>query len=336
MLIGSGAYGMVFMREGMAIKKFTKLSHLIQEYVALYYLQDCKNIVRVLGVDFSNLELMMELYDHSLRKYLEENDHPETMKIIHGILLGLVELHDRELVHGDIKPGNILIKKDPLKIVLGDCGFVSIAKYAKVERTAVVYRDSVIDHDSSHDMFSLGICILEMVGEIKIYRQPTHTELMELIHEKVKSKDFQKIIYNLVREDKKNRPTSRELLFTLFQENPPRWTEPQYQGLVITKKEHTLIRSLMKENSHIRKINRAKKGYAALVTYLNKNEVDSEHYKVYTLITIMILSSVFGNTGFREQEIIKGTSKKYTITFIHKALKDMLSDKDFVNLLFTT
>ena len=104
MFLGKGSYGEVTVKNGVAVKKFIKLSHLIQEYMALYYLRDCKHIVRVVDVNFEDLELSMELYDYSLRKYLEDNDKPEVMKILHGILLGLVELHDRGLVHGDIKP----------------------------------------------------------------------------------------------------------------------------------------------------------------------------------------------------------------------------------------
>lgn len=334
MFLGRGSYGEVNVKNGLAVKKFIKLSHLTQEYIALHYLQDCKYIVHSVDVDFATLELSMELYDCSLRKYLEDNDNFQLMKIIHDILCGLVELHDRELVHGDIKPGNILIKENPFKIVLGDCGFVSIAKYAKVERTAAVYRDTVVGHDYSHDMFSLGICFLEMITKIKISRQPTYTELLEMIRDEVREKDFQRIIYNLIREDRKNRTTARELLLLLFKENPPRWLSSLPEDLVPANQKYDIIRKLMKINSHDYKINRPKKGYRALIYYINKHDISPDYYKIYTLITIMILSSVFGNTGFKEQEVLH--SKKYTIDYIHKTMKEILSDRTFVSFLFAT
>jgi hypothetical protein len=39
MILGSGSYGQVIVRDGKAVKKFSKLSHLIQEYMALKYLR---------------------------------------------------------------------------------------------------------------------------------------------------------------------------------------------------------------------------------------------------------------------------------------------------------
>jgi hypothetical protein len=55
-------------------------------------------VVHVEGVDFNNLELYMELYDGSLRKWLEDTrvfqkkniTYSDIFKILHDILLGLV------------------------------------------------------------------------------------------------------------------------------------------------------------------------------------------------------------------------------------------------------
>ena len=334
MFLGKGSYGQVSVRNNTAVKKFLKLSHLIQEYTALYYLKDCNHIVHPIGVDFANLELSMELYDFSLRKYLEDTTNPNTLKIIHGILQGLIELHDRQLVHGDIKPGNILVKVNPFKIVLGDCGFVSIDKYAKVERTAAVYREMSYHHDQFHDMYSLGICFLEMLADIKIKRQPNYSELVSIIEKKVNDKHLREIIFNLIREDRENRTTARELMLLLFKEDPPRW-KSRIETSVASTKNYEMIRKAMKHNSKDYKVNRAKKGYTALVTYLEKHNISEEHHKIYTFITIMILSAIFGNSGFKDQDILQSVEKNYTIGFIHKALKNMLSDEDFVNLLFT-
>src|SRR5579872_5242708 len=90
-----------------------KMAHLIQEYMAGVYLSDASHVVRIKSVDFKKLELSMELHDMSLRGWLEKNDNNpcfETrMGILKDIVIGLVELHERGLVHGDLKPGNILV-----------------------------------------------------------------------------------------------------------------------------------------------------------------------------------------------------------------------------------
>lgn len=356
MILGSGSYGEVSARNGNAVKKFTKLTHLIQEYMALQYLDDCHYVVRSKGVNFNKLELYMELYDDSLRKWLYTNSDPKgnsdtyhknIMKITHDILRGLIELHDRGLAHGDLKPGNILVRENPLKAVLGDCGFVSIAKYAKVDRTAAVYRDPVISYDISHDMFSFGICFLEMVGEIKINRQATYEELKRIIEEKIRNPDYRKIIYNLVHEDKGRRPSARNLLFYLFKQSPPVWVQPnilsKYQiknrqknriMIVSVINEHReFIRKLMKAMAHKYEINRAKKGYGALISYIDNNNIEFSSYKIYTAVTLMILSAIFGKSGFREAEAIKLCENKYDLHLIYKILENLLSDFIFVSIL---
>ena len=358
MILGAGSYGQVSVRDGKAVKKFSKLSHLIQEYMALRYLDDCNYVVHSKGVDFGNLELYMELYDGSLRKWLEDkaltratNDinHEDIMKILHDVLVGLVELHDRELAHGDLKPGNILVKNNPLKAVLGDCGFVSIAKYAKVDRTAAIYRDPIVSHDSSHDMFSFGICFLEMIAGIKINRQGTYDELKHVVRDKIQNPEYRKIIYNLVHEDKNRRPTARTLLYRMFKETPAEWIKPvliesdqsksatgrSRIAISVFLDDRNYIRRLMKVTAYKFEINRGKKGFGALISYIGNHKIEASLYKIYTAVTLMILSSIFGKSGFRENEVLDLCERKYNLNTVYNILDDMLSDHIFLNLLLS-
>lgn len=351
MILGRGSYGEVSIQDGKAVKKFSKLSHLIQEYIALKYMSECKYVVHTNGVNFSNLEISMELYDCSLKKWLENKrklDGPtntEIMKILHDILLGLIEFHDRQLAHGDLKPGNILVMNDPLKAVLGDCGFVSIAKYAKVGRTAPIYRDPIVSHDLSHDMFSFGICFLEMVGEIRISRQANYSELKGVIHDRVKNREYQKIIYNLLHEDKNRRPSARFLLYRMFKENPPRWENSHnlpgkevVGGRVVVSvfaEERENIRKIMKDTAYDANINRAQKGYGALISYIDNHKIPQSYYEIYTAATLMILSAIFGQSGFRENNAMELCNYQYNMQFIHRVLGEMLSDRRFINILLT-
>lgn len=340
-ILGKGSYGAVTVRDGKAVKKFSKLSHLIQEYIALQYLRECKYIVHSRGVDFSNLELHMELYDCSLRQWLENlanKNMAPTMDQISVITLhvlrGLVELHDRSLAHGDLKPGNILVKTNPLAAVIGDCGFVSIAKYAKVDRTAAVYRDPIVNHNSSHDMFSFGVCLLELITNIRITRQPTYEQLKHIIREKVDDEDYKKILYNLLHEDKDRRPTARQLLNKLFGENPPIWRKPLIPDMSDkASDERRYIRKLMKITSLELNINRPKKGYGALKTYLDKHNINSSQCRVYVAVTLMILSATFGKSGFRQLEAYKFCENKVSYEAIYRVLEDLLSDSLFLDIL---
>lgn len=361
MSLGKGSYGAVSLRDGKAVKTFAKLSHLIQEYTALQYLHNCKYIVHSRGVDFEALELHMELYDRSLRKWIEEGPElkrrpniNEIMNIVHDVLMGLVELHDRSLAHGDLKPGNILIRNNPLKAVLGDCGFVSIAKYAKVDRTAPIYRDPVVNHDSSHDMFSFGICFLELLGDTRIVRQASYDELKSVVNEKVHNQEYKKILFNLLNEDKDRRLTARNLLFKLFGEDPPRWSKPvvncsdhsnhsnnfnhsnhsnERLGNTMSEHERNYVRKLVKDTGHEFEINRSRKGYGALLAYIDNNKISSNDYRINTGVVLMILSSLFGKSGFREQEVYELCERKYSYNQIYMVLNRILSDSTFLNIL---
>jgi len=349
MILGHGSYGEVEARDGKAVKKFGKRTYLIQEDLALRYLHDCEYIVHTKGVDYNNLELYMELYDCSLRIWLQDQiekggaDVSDIMKILHDMLLGLVELHDRGLAHGDLKPGNVLIRTNPLKAVIGDCGFVSIAKYAKVRRTAKVYRDPIINHDRSHDMFSFGICFLEMIAGIKIIREASYNELSQVIHEKVEDKEHRKIIHNLLHEDKKRRPSARAVLRLLFNISPNKWIIPDNiidkrsddgkMLISISRRNIDIIRDIMKNVTYENNIRRGKKGYGALIYYLDHYKISPDLYTLYAGITIMILSSIFGKSGFDENAIIHLCNKNYNSEYINKILDNMLSDNTYINIL---
>lgn len=321
-ILGEGSYGQVTRQDGKAIKKFMKLSHLIQEYMALQYLNDCNYVVHAVNVDYESLEIHMELYDCSMRMWLYEHARTgiaqkDIMCAIFGILMGLIELHDRGLAHGDIKPGNILVKRSPLKVVLGDCGFVSVAKYAKVERTAEVYRDPDISHDQSHDMFSLGICLLEIFGQTKFLTQQNYQTLKAEVLTKISDPYLQKIIYNLLHEDRSRRPSSRDLMYRLFGKNPIPW-EPLVTpfskvhsgsgspkiGIMIDRSERLRLRQLIKSTTQEYKINRPKKGYGALLYYLETHKVKSSQYKFYAGTMLMLMSSIFGRSGFRLEQLL--------------------------------
>jgi len=332
-LLGKGAYGQVLIKNGNACKKFKYLSHLIQEYTALNYLRDCQNVVNIKGVSFEDLELYMDLYDCNLREWLIKYKNPtDIMKIIHDILLGLIELHDRSMAHGDLKPTNILIKLNPLKAVLGDCGFSSIAKYSKVDRTAPLYQEQDITFASTHDMYSLGICLIELLCNFKIKQKPTYHQLKIITEEKISNNDHRKIIANLVNEDKSKRYTSRELFSLLFNESPKKWIKRDVLGGVsISEENRNFIKKLFSHTCHEFNIHRGFRGYKALLIYLDNHRIDPKEYKLYIGVTLMILSSLFGESGFREDAIIELCPNKYNKNDIYKVLKNILSNDLFVN-----
>ncbi len=340
MLLGKGSYGTVNVRNGIAVKTFSKLSHIIQEYAALKYLNNCKYVVHATGVNFDSLELYMKLYDCNLREWLLKNQHEnknynnQVMIIIHDILCGMIELHDKALVHGDIKPSNILIRLNPLSAVIGDCGFVSVYKYAKVERTAPVYRERIITNDFSHDMFSLGICLLEMLGSIKLTKQISYHDLIYMVDKHIHSDKYKNILYNLLSNDKDYRYSARHLMKMIFKKKIQNhhYVE-QSLNFEPSKYKYSKLREFIKVFTKNNNIMRGKTGYLALIFYLETNHIEPHLHKQYVYAMLLILISVFGKTGFERKNIqnICGTIDSNSVL---NCVKELLDSNTFLNKLF--
>jgi serine/threonine protein kinase len=343
-MLGQGAYGEVNKKGNKAIKSFTKEAHLIQEYSVARYLSDCQYIVHEKGVDMKNIQLSMELYDGSLRDWLNNNrkrSAEDLTLIVTSILKGLIELHDRKLAHGDLKPGNILFTADNgqvKKVVLGDLGFVSVAKYSKMERTAALYRDNVISYSTAHDMYSFGICILEILCGIKPKHRLEYKELNKLVKEKVSDVNIKNIILKLVQADHDKRPTARETLAYFSNENF------QIHQAAISEIEYkideidTEIQSILYDVSKIYALKRTNQGFYALLNYFRENNKEKKDYEIYVAALIIILKSNFGTGDSKEKitygEVKKMFDNKFSKDDINNTIIKLLNNDAFLNNIF--
>ncbi len=122
--LGGGGFAWVFQakrkdREKVAIKipaiKDEKTGKLFISEVANWNTLDHKNIVRLNSFNiYPHPYLEMELCDGSLETGRREIG--EAAWIVHEIANGLKHAHERNIVHGDIKHANILVKDGKLKI----------------------------------------------------------------------------------------------------------------------------------------------------------------------------------------------------------------------------
>jgi serine/threonine protein kinase len=53
----------------------------------------------------------------------------QTWDILAQVISGLTYLHDNNIVHGDIKPSNLLVASDGTVKVSGSCSLTFVARY---------------------------------------------------------------------------------------------------------------------------------------------------------------------------------------------------------------
>ena len=210
--LGHGTYGEVRNVGGVAVKTFGDISRLIQEYCALVKLEDCKYVVNHEYVNLGKSEIGMSLYDMDMSRWIHENrgDHKKFFKVFKGFLKGLIYMHCKNLVHADVKPGNILVNSKKLKGVVADCGFVSKVPNQKCKLTASRYRDPNFLGFKSHDMYGCGVIIIEFFGKLK--RLKVHAKLTSLVNSKIKSQAFKDELLELIEDSKKEKKNVYKVL----------------------------------------------------------------------------------------------------------------------------
>ncbi|XP_037937136.1 membrane-associated tyrosine- and threonine-specific cdc2-inhibitory kinase isoform X2 [Teleopsis dalmanni] len=171
------------------------------------------------------LYMQMELCQESLEHYLErKKEIPEEKiwSILLDLLLALKSLHDRNLIHLDIKLDNVLIGDDD-SCKLADFGLViDVDKANRHEATEGDSRYMAPEimqgvFSKAADIFSLGVTMLELSCNLEL---PSNGQLWQQLRKgllpesfiKDISLDLQQIIKQMMTPDHETRPTVDALL----------------------------------------------------------------------------------------------------------------------------
>lgn len=133
--IGSGSFGTIFKGKNIRNKEFVAIKvepihyqlKLLKNEANIYqYLKDVKGIPRVkwFGKDTVNNYLVIQLLDASLETLKQKNGRfslVDTIKYGIEMLKIIMSVHEKGLIHRDIKPDNFLLKDNTVYLI--DFGF---------------------------------------------------------------------------------------------------------------------------------------------------------------------------------------------------------------------
>lgn len=357
-MLDAGAYGQVYDQDGRAVKVFKKINHTVQEYIALIYLSSSPRIVKVHSccLTLTNPTITMELMDGNLaswysriRKKLQRNeiDYYQYRALMKNVLLqlimGICDIHDRKLTHGDIKPGNILVNNladNKVQLYIGDCGFVSLARYCKTERTARSYRDPNPQHHYGHDIYSYAIIFLQLYGMANIYNQFNDSSILaDMISENIKERSYQDVLFQMIHPQAEMRPTARQCLYHLFNQTLPSYTlaiNTNFIGKPLTEEEKQEVRNFILHKTNKYELNRGHKSYSALLFFLQSEKIERGEHILYAIALLYVINAIFAHTSknFTWPDVLKlCTHYEYNEGQFLVALQLLINNIDFVELL---
>ena len=246
-LMGSGGFADVWKAKdkdtnsSIALKIYTNLDEdgindLADEYKRMMNLNHTNILKGDHFARWGNIPyLVMKVCDGgSLSKKVGNMEVSEIMRVVQDIAEGLKYLHERKIVHQDIKPANILIDTQGEKpiYVLSDFGISSKTKtrlshsvnmnsknqgtsmteaYAPPEKFSSKKEERRPDRKG--DIFSLGISLYELAcGNLPFDDLSTGRELLHSDFSEVKDEKLRRIIQWCMQPDKDDRPTAEQLL----------------------------------------------------------------------------------------------------------------------------
>ena len=166
---------------------------------------------------------------NSLKYYLMNRSELEllnNLNIIHNIIEGTEYLHKQNIVHCDLKPANIFINKNNIKI--GDFG-LSKTKYntnLKSNEGTLIYCDPNMKKNKkitkANDIYSIGIIIIELFVIFKTDMEKYDSLRNPIIYLNSNNsidKDIKKLILHCINNDVNKRFNIYQTKKYLFNKN---------------------------------------------------------------------------------------------------------------------
>lgn len=185
-LISSGTYGKVYRVTDGNVTYAEKRqpndiifgSFHIKEIAIMRKLRDHPNIAQLFRVDITdtNTNILMEIADFTLNDVIKSQTvtPPEQKRIFMQLLVAVKYCHDNNILHGDIKPLNILVNNGLYKLTdFGLSTLFSCKQTHNAKLYTLAYRAPEIilggTYDESADIWALGATFYEVARPNKGY-----------------------------------------------------------------------------------------------------------------------------------------------------------------------
>ncbi len=254
--IGSGTYGKVICNPDnetvvKVVDKFENSEQTqycqqnIHEAVFLSQYAHC-NIVESLGITMAEdkIHIKLKKYQTSLHDYIHATKYADRMKkldiIVYKILLALNYIHSNNLIHGDLKPGNIMFNNEPTdEVRVIDFGGLSSFRLNKHScictyefRAPEEWDQDNNTLDDKFDVWSLGVTIFYFIAKdyVVSFKKDTDSATKQqyknffttselVLRPDVMSrleKPFEKLVRSMLMVKKQDRITVKELLASQY------------------------------------------------------------------------------------------------------------------------
>jgi hypothetical protein len=214
-------------------------------------------------------------------------------------------------------------------VAIGDLGFVSLDKYAKARYTAAVYRDKTIRQNYTHDMFSLGVLMLELFGRIRVRKPCSSRELASIARQTLSKKEIQKMVLRLTHVNPYKRPTARQVLQNFYEEDMEIDRKPIPIIRDITKCNHSI--SLMRNIGQKYNLAMIERCVEALKYYLQTHKVQDGNCDGYAIAMLLISASLYRLSKFNLKRALHYSQCQRERFLIY--LRDLLANNDVITIL---
>ena len=328
-------YGEVIIDKKSVIKCYgiNYFDIMIREYAVSNLLKNFEGIVVSNDIDFVNFRITMDNHGINLKNWINTKkiNTKDKKTIFQQIIKGIAHMHSYGVMHGDIKLENIVINKSlfgKISIHIIDLSHTNLIEYVDVNLTSPVYQEPVPFCGTSHDMWSVGITALELYNEKVLNIAPSMEQIAILLD--IIPLEMQSTIRDMLQIDKNKRITALESL--------TRWkcNTLQCYTKVIPVIHYTMIAegydfaAWYCKETLTNEVVRKEYGLAALIHFINKNEIPVVHYNIYFIGMLVILTSLF--TG---QCTLEWAIKTTEYNDLMGVIRSIVIDHEVINMLYT-